>query len=146
MSAKQKPVIKIKRLHPEARLPTRRDGDIGWDLYALSITPLSPVLFKVSTGIALELPEGYWGQIENRSSMGKNGYDAHGGIVDNHYRGEIIVILARHGAEASGEIGPGSKIAQLIIRRQEDAGWIVEEADSLSDTVRGDRGFGSTGE
>ncbi len=141
----KKPIIRIKRLKPEAILPTRREGDIGWDLYGVAFEKLSPCLLKVSTGIAMELPSGYWGQIENRSSMGKNGYDVHGGIVDNHYRGEIIVILAYHGNGTMPDIAPLSKIAQLIIRREEDAGWIIQEADALSDTVRGNNGFGSTG-
>ena len=146
MSAKPAlPVIRIKRLNSQAKLPTRREGDIGWDIYAVSAEALAPSLIKVSTGIALELPEGYWAQIENRSSMGKNGYDVHGGIVDNHYRGEILVILAMHGDGIPPDIIPGSKIAQLVVRRQEDAGWTLEESDTLSDTVRGSNGFGSTG-
>jgi dUTP pyrophosphatase len=146
MNAKTSPhSVKIKKLHSQAKLPTRREGDVGWDLYAISSEALAPGLIKVSTGIAIELPEGYWGQIENRSSMGKNGYDVHGGIVDNHYRGEIIVVLAMHGGGIPPDILPGGKIAQLIVRRQEDIGWALEESDTLSDTVRGSNGFGSTG-
>lgn len=134
----------VKKLRPEAKLPTRREGDIGWDLYAVSAEVIAPSLVKASTGIAIELPPGYWAQIENRSSMGKAGWAVHGGIVDNAYRGEVMVILARHDAGAPA-IEPGQKIAQLVIRRQEDAGWQALEAETLTDTTRGNNGFGSTG-
>jgi len=140
-----KPSIKIRRLNPAAKLPTRRDGDVGWDLYACTVESLTDTLIKVGTGIAMELPEGYWGQLENRSSMGKQGYDVHGGIVDNAYRGEIMVILAKHSPSTEVTVEPGSKIAQLIIRKQEDEGWELLEKEALSDTVRGADGFGSTG-
>ena len=143
MSAEK--TLRILKLHPEARLPTRRTGDIGWDLYALSSELSAPNLIKVRTGIAVELPEGYYGQIENRSSMGLNGWDVHGGIIDNHYRGEILVVLAQHRPGVAPVIEPGSKIAQLIIRSEEDNGWQVQEADHLTETERGGRGFGSTG-
>lgn len=136
--------IRIRRLQPSAKLPTRREGDIGWDLYAVSVETVSPGIFKVSTGISLELPRGYWGQIENRSSMGKGGYDVHGGIIDNIYRGEIILIFAAHSPNAP-LIESGAKVAQLIIRKQEDDGWQLTEVDTLSETIRGDNGFGSTG-
>ena len=93
----------------------------------------------------MELPQGFWGQIENRSSMGKNGYDVHGGIIDNHYRGEIIVVLVQHRPGNKAEVRPGDKVAQLIVRRQEDTGWDLQAVDSLSQTERGSNGFGSTG-
>ena len=136
--------IQVKRLVPQAILPTRRDGDIGWDLYAATVEPIAPALTKIGTGIAVQLPEGYWGQIESRSSMGKQGYDTHGGIIDNHYRGEIIVVMACHHGGAP-KIEPGQKIAQLIVRKQEDSGWPLTEVDNLGDTARGAAGFGSTG-
>ena len=137
--------LRVKKLDPGARLPTRKPGDIGWDLYALSSEAAGPGLIKVHTGVALELPEGYYGQIENRSSMGLNGWDVHGGIIDNHYRGEIIVVLAQHRPGAAPAVEPSSRIAQLIVRREEDRGWTVEEAQVLSETERGSHGFGSTG-
>ncbi|MFH0921076.1 MAG: dUTP diphosphatase [Fibrobacterota bacterium] len=138
--------IKAKRLLPAALLPTRRHGDAGWDLYACTVEMLAPNMLKVGTGIALELPEGYWGQIENRSSMGKAGWDVHGGIVDNIYRGEVMIILVGHTAGAAPvPVEPGAKVAQLIVRRLEDAEWTLEEAETLSTTERGSGGFGSTG-
>jgi dUTP pyrophosphatase len=137
--------IKIKKLHPDAKIPTRRQGDVGWDLYALSAESLAGNMVKVSTGLAMELPKGYWGQIENRSSMGKKGYDVHGGIVDNHYRGEIIVILAMHKTGEKAAVNSGDKVAQLVVRHQQDEGWAVSVVDSLSETERGKNGFGSTG-
>jgi len=139
------PEIRIQRLNPSAKLPTRRDGDVGWDLYACTVEPLAPNLLKVGTGLAFELPPGYWGQIENRSSLGKAGWDVHGGIVDNIYRGEVIIILVQHLGGAAAVVEPGSKVAQLIVRRQEDAGWSLIECGKLSQTERGSGGFGSTG-
>ena len=135
----------VKKLPPEARLPERRDGDIGWGIFALSVESLGPTMVKVHTGIALELPAGYYCQIENRSSMGKNGWDVHGGIIDNAYRGEIMVILTQHRPGEILPLEPGSKIAQLIVRREEDSGWTLQETDTLSGTERGHGGFGSTG-
>jgi dUTP pyrophosphatase len=137
--------IKFQRLNPAAKLPTRRDGDVGWDLYACTVEALAPNMLKIGTGIAMQLPEGYWGQLENRSSMGKGGWDVHGGIVDNIYRGEILIILVQHLDAAQPQVEPGSKVAQLIVRKQEDAGWVLEESASLSETQRGSGGFGSTG-
>lgn len=139
-------VIRIRKIHPGARLPERREGDIGWDLFAHTVEPLADNMVKVGTGLSLELPPGYWAQIENRSSMGKAGWAVHGGIVDNAYRGEIIVVLAQHRPGAPAAIEPGAKIAQMIIRRQEDTGWSLEESEALSETGRGSGGFGSTGQ
>ena len=138
--------IKVRKLNSEALLPERLGGsDVGWDLYANTVTPLADNMVKVGTGIAIELPEGYWAEIANRSSMGKAGWAVHGGIVDNGYRGEIIVILAQHKIGVPAELAPGMKIAQMIIRKQEDIGWNVLECTELSDTKRGADGFGSTG-
>ncbi len=137
--------ICVKKLNSDAILPERAGSDIGWDLFANSVTPLADNMLKVGTGIAIELPEGYWAEIANRSSMGKAGWAVHGGIVDNGYRGEIIVILTQHKAGVPVEIAQGVKIAQMIIRKQEDAGWTIKEASCLSETKRGAGGFGSTG-
>ncbi|OGJ84763.1 MAG: hypothetical protein A2268_11580 [Candidatus Raymondbacteria bacterium RifOxyA12_full_50_37] len=137
--------LKVKLLHPAAKLPERRDGDIGWDLFCVSTEESAPGLVKIKTGIAVELPSGYWGQVEGRSSMGVKGYDVHGGIIDNIYRGEIMVVLVVHNPSEKPAINPGDKIAQLIVRKQEDFGWTVEAVETLSQTERGAGGFGSTG-
>lgn len=143
MSAER--TLLVKKLKAGAILPTRRAGDVGWDLYALETENPAPGLVRVHTGIAVELPSGFWAQLENRSSMGLKGWDVHGGIIDNHYRGEIIVILAFHGQGAPPAVEAGSKIAQLIVRKEEDAGWTLKESQVLSETERGAGGFGSTG-
>lgn len=137
--------IFVKKLNNDAILPERAGSDVGWDLFANSVTPLADNMLKVGTGIAIELPEGYWAEIANRSSMGKAGWAVHGGIVDNGYRGEIIVVLTQHRAGVPVEIAQGAKIAQMIIRKQEDIGWTVKEVCCLSETKRGSGGFGSTG-
>jgi len=136
--------LKVKRLTSDAILPTRKEGDVGYDLYAQRIEKLDNGLIKISTGIAIELPVSFWGKIESRSSMGAKGFDIHGGVIDNGYRGPIICILSYHGnADPLSLISHGDKIAQLVLHYQEPFG--VEEVEELSTTERGDKGFGSTG-
>lgn len=136
--------LKIKRLQSDAIVPTRKEGDVGYDLYAHRIERLDNGLIKISTGIAIEMPGSFWGKIESRSSMGSKGFDIHGGVIDNGYRGPIICILSYHGdSDPLALISHGDKIAQLVLHYQEPFG--IEEVEELSDTERGDKGFGSTG-
>lgn len=132
--------MKIKRLTETAKLPTTKEGDIGYDLYANKIT-LFENKYVINTGIAVELPDNCWGLIADRSSMGLKGFKVHGGIIDNSYRGEIIVILYNHGEDI---IRCGDKIAQLILMPVVKTPII--EVNKLSETERNNKGFGSTGE
>lgn len=136
--------LKIKLLRPDAIIPTRKDGDVGYDLYACTIEKLDNGLLKVSTGIAVELPAGTWGKIECRSSLGAKGFDIHGGVIDNGYRGPIICILNHHtNSDPLTLISHGDKIAQLVIHDEKT--YPIEVVEELSTTERGDKGFGSTG-
>lgn len=141
--------ISVKKLHPEATLPTYgSDFAAGADLYALSpepirIAPGETVL--VHTGIAMEIPEGYGGFLYARSGLAtKKGLAPANkvGVIDADYRGEILVALHNHSAEAR-EIAQGERIAQLVIAPFLKASF--EEAEELCDSVRGAGGFGSTG-
>ena len=99
----------------------------------------------IHTGISAEIPEGYCGLVFARSSMGaKRGLAPANkvGVIDADYRGEIMVTLHNH-SERSQIVYPGERIAQLAIVPFLKAEF--EEADDLSDTVRGAGGFGSTG-
>jgi len=140
--------VKIRKLRPEAVLPTYAHGpeeDAGMDLRscaALTIPPGKTVL--VPTGLALEIPSGYEAQVRPRSGLAlKHSITMPNapGTIDPGYRGELGVILHNLGNQPF-EIQPGDRIAQIIIARYERVEW--EESD-LQDSTRGQGGFGSSG-
>ena len=142
-------IVKIKKLSENAKMPTYgSEYSAGADLYALleasiEIKPHETVF--VHTGISVEIPEGYCGLIFARSSMGaKRGLAPANkvGVIDADYRGEIMVALHNH-TDVTAEVAPGERVAQLAIVPFLKAEF--EEAEELSDTVRGAGGFGSTG-
>ncbi len=141
--------IKVKKLSPEAKLPTYGSPySAGADLYALSdspvvIAPGETVL--IHTGLAVEIPEGYGGFLYARSSLAaKRGLAPANkvGVVDADYRGEVMVALYNQ-SSALQTVESGERIAQLVIAPFLKAEF--SEAKELSDTVRGEGGFGSTG-
>jgi dUTP pyrophosphatase len=138
-------LLKIKRLSPEAKLPTyAHPGDVGLDLYALADYDLKSgerQIFPV--GFALEFPTGYAAIVKDKSSLPKNGgIQTMGGVFDAGYRGEYNVNLINLGSETY-QIKKGDKIAQLVIFPVEIAQ--LEEVSELSDSSRGTGNFGSTG-
>ena len=141
--------IKVKKLRDGAHLPTYgTEFSAGADLYACleePVTILPGETKKIPTGIAMELPNGTAGLIYTRSSLGtKLGLAPANkvGVVDSDYRGEFLIFLHNHGAEPQ-TITHGERIAQLLVTPVFTPGFV--EADTLSDTVRGAGGFGSTG-
>jgi len=137
--------IKVKKLSPDAKIPTRaKDSDAGYDLYSTECLPLLPQSrHPVKTGISLEIPKGYYGRIAPRSGLAvKAGIDVLAGVVDSGYRNEIGVVLINLG-ETMVSIEEGDRVAQLIIEKCHDVEW--EEAEELSDSDRGESGFGSSG-
>lgn len=137
--------MKFKKLVEEAILPTRSNPtDAGLDLYSTERFRIPEGDFdKILTGVAVEIPEGYYGRIAPRSGMAaKYGIDVLAGVVDSSYRGEIGVVLLNNG-HRSFEILPGDRIAQLIITKIETPEPVWKE--ELDETSRGDGGFGSTG-
>ena len=143
------PKISVKKLNENAVLPTYGSAfSAGADLYALAeneivIGPGETVL--VHTGLAMEIPEGYAGLIYARSGLAsKRGLAPANkvGVVDADYRGEIMVALHNHSAVVQ-TVAPKERIAQLVIAPFLKAEF--EEAEMLSDTARGEGGFGSTG-
>lgn len=141
--------IKIKKLKENTIIPTRgSERAAGYDLYAcidspVIITPHSTV--KIGTGISLELPEGYFGAIFARSGLAtKNSLRPANctGVVDSDYRGEYIVAL-HNDSDIPQTINPMERIAQLVVIPFLSVEF--EETDELSDTKRGNGGFGSTG-
>lgn len=119
----------------------------GMDLYANLDAPvtLKPLERKlIATGLLMELPQGYEAQVRPRSGLAiKNGITVLNtpGTIDADYRGEIGVILVNLSAE-SFTINDGDRIAQMVIAKHETAIW--DEVDELSETDRGEGGFGST--
>lgn len=144
------PTLRIKRLRPEARIPTYGSpGAIGLDLSYLSPRAGGSQLLAIGdwcaypTGIAVAVPDGYYGRIAPRSGLAlRNGIDVLAGVIDSDYRGEIKVILVNHGNEDFW-VDDQMRIAQLIL--ESAAAPFVSVVDDLSTTMRGTGGFGSTG-
>ena len=141
--------VNIKKLNPNATIPTYgSEYAAGADLYAciedaLTIAPGETILVK--TGLAMELPIGYAGLIYARSGLAsKRGLAPANkvGVIDSDYRGEVMVALHNH-SNIAQSIEPNERIAQLVITPYIKG--IFSETDDLSDTVRGEGGFGSTG-
>ena len=141
--------IPIKVLNENAHLPTRgSDQAAGYDLYAATdhvtmIPPHSTV--KIGTGLAFELPNATFGAIFARSGLAtKKGLRPANcvGVVDSDYRGEVIVAL-HNDTEATQTNEPHERIAQFVLMPYIEMEFT--EFESLSDTERGDGGFGSTG-
>ena len=142
--------VRLKRLNDLAKIPTRGSKfSAGYDLYAatdedIQIPPHSTV--KIGTGLAMELPVGWFGAIFARSGIAtKRGLRPANavGICDADYRNEYIVALHNDTDELQ-TIQAGERIAQLIILPYQDIDF--KEVDELRDTDRGMGGFGSTGE
>ena len=141
--------IRVKKLSEKAILPTYGPPyAAGADLYACLESPVTIQPGQtawISTGIAMEVPEGCAGLIYARSGMAcKRGVAPANkvGVVDSDYRGPITVVLYNHGNEPQ-TICHGERIAQMIITPVLTPAYI--EADELTDTVRDASGFGSTG-
>ena len=141
--------VKVKKLYENAKLPVYgTEFSAGADLCACLDAPvtLAPGETRlISIGIAVEIPAGYAGLVYARSGLAsKRGLAPANkvGVVDSDYRGEFFVPLHNHGAVPQ-TIEPGDRIAQMILTPYLTANFI--EADTLSDTVRGEGGFGSTG-
>ena len=141
--------VSIKKLNGKAIIPSYgSEYAAGADLYAcidgeVQIKPHATVV--VPTGIAIELPLGYAGLIYARSGLAtKKGLAPANkvGVVDCDYRGEVKVALHNH-SEIVQTVEAGERIAQLVITPYLTAQFI--ECDTLSETVRGEGGFGSTG-
>ena len=141
--------IKVKKLRENAVLPTYGSAEAaGADLYAclesdVTIAPGKTVF--IPTGLAMELPKGCAGLIYARSGLAcKRGLAPANkvGVIDSDYRGEIFVVLYNHG-EVSQTIENGERIAQLVITPVLQPAY--EQVEELSDTVRNEGGFGSTG-
>tara|TARA_R110000824_G_scaffold55069_19_gene151807 strand:+ start:9858 stop:10331 length:474 start_codon:yes stop_codon:yes gene_type:complete len=155
--------INYSKLCKEAREPFQaNESDAGYDLFSTQYITLEPFQRKlVSTGISVEIPQGFYGRIAPRSGLAcKSGIDVMAGVIDSGYRGEIKVLLinfnfegynlepttfeAMFGSANKLDIKPGDRIAQLIIEKCHQTKW--NEMETLNNSKRGQDGFGSSGE
>lgn len=168
--AESEAVLRVKLLDPRARPPTvaHAGSDLGFDLYALEDVVLEPgVMTRVRTGVAVEGPEGYGFVLGDRSSMAARGVTYAGGRIDAGYRGEILVCLVNvnqpvyslreerdtagvlrgvtlEKSDAAVRLSRGDKIIQMTPLRAWTE-WPVLVVESLRESQRAARGFGSTG-
>jgi dUTP pyrophosphatase len=140
--------VSVKRLDPELPLPAyARWGDGGMDLRArIDATLRAGERRLMPTGIAVAIPAGYAGFVVPRSglAMGEGITVLNApGLVDSGYRGELKVVLLNTDRHQLFRIRRGDRIAQLVVQRVERVSWW--EVDELSETERGDGGFGHSG-
>jgi dUTP pyrophosphatase len=138
--------VKIKKLHPEAVIPSyAKDGDAGLDLVATEIVSNTTFDVTYGTGIAMEIPKGYVGLVFPRSSVRKYDLSLSNcvGVIDSGYRGEIQATFKKTDGLDSTSYKKGDRIVQIIIIPYPRVRFV--EVDELSQTDRGEGGFGSTG-
>lgn len=142
-------MVNVKKLRDDAIIPTQGSQyAAGYDLYAAIDTPItikSEETVKIGTGLAFELPEGFFSGIFARSGLAtKQGLRPANcvGVVDCDYRGEVIVAI-HNDSNRNTVIAPGDRIAQMILLPYQSMEFT--EVSNLSETNRGDGGFGSSG-
>lgn len=135
--------IKFVKLHPAAKLPTYSyEGDAGLDLYACEREWLPcGIPVAIGTGLAIEIPPGWEGQVRPRSSLNLAGFITGFGTIDSGFRGELKVCLTD--TQGSRRIEPGQRIAQLVIK----PAYSIEPVmvSELAPSSRGGKGWGSSG-
>lgn len=137
--------IKIKRFHKDSKIPTYAHvGDAGMDLFCVEEFQLKPgERNSIPIGLAFEIPEGYVGLVWDKSGLShKYGLRTLGGVIDSGYRGEVKIGLINL-SDKIINFEKGHQIAQLLIQKIEHPQ--IEETTELSETERGEKGFGSTG-
>jgi dUTP pyrophosphatase len=138
--------VKIKKIHPDSVIPSyAKSGDAGMDLIATSI--ISEEVFQITygLGIALEIPEGFVGLVFPRSSIRKTDLSLTNsvGVIDSGYRGELQATFRKERGVASRKYEVGDRVLQIMIIPHPTIEF--NEVNELSNTERGEGGFGSTG-
>ena len=155
--------IKYSQINEQGKAPFRANAsDAGYDLFSTEYVTIEPFQRKlISTGINIEIPDGFYGRIAPRSGLAcKKGIDVMAGVIDSGYRGEIKVLLINlnfegynikpnafesiFGSANRVNIKPGDRIAQLIIEKCYKVDWT--KMKTLENSERGQSGFGSSGE
>jgi dUTP pyrophosphatase len=143
-------MLRVKLLDPAARAPVvaHPGEDLGYDLFALEAAELRPhATVRVRTGIAVEARHPSTGEplgllVRDRSSMAAKGIATTAGVIDAGYRGEILILMTNLGGSAL-QIAAGERIAQMI--PVPILTGMVQEVESLEDSARAGKGFGSSG-
>lgn len=142
--------LKIKKLHPDAVLPTyATTGSAAFDIASLEqVTILPGETIKVRTGLSFEVPEGYELEIRPRSGLSLNSkirLSNSPGTIDSDYRGEVHFILDNIMTKFPNPyiISKGQRLGQCIVRKVDQVEF--EEVTDLTETERGEKGFGSSG-
>jgi dUTP pyrophosphatase len=140
--------LRVRRLDPSAALPAyAHDGDAGLDLVAnAEVTVEAGARVMVPTGIAVAIPQGHAGWVLPRSGLASR----HGitlanapGLIDSGYRGEVMISVVNLDRTQAYTIEKGERIAQLVVAAY--ASVVVEETEELTESERGEGGFGSSG-
>ncbi len=137
--------VKIRKLTEESKVPEHaHKGDAGMDIFASEKVILrSGKHIVIPTGIAMEIPEGYAGLVWDKSGLAiSHGLTIIAGVIDAGYRGEIFVAMTNISDKAY-TLEKGDKVAQILIQKIESP--IILQVDELTDSSRGEGGFGSTG-
>ena len=134
----------VKRLGQDSQLPVRKsNGAAGYDIYSDEETTIQPSEYKlVSTGIAMTVPPGTYGQLAPRSGLAVKGIHVGAGVIDRDYTGEVKVLLFNLSKDTI-TLEKHERVAQIILKKISVPE--VEEVYQLGLTSRGDQGFGSTG-
>jgi dUTP pyrophosphatase len=141
--------VRIKKLNENAVIPSyAKNGDAGMDLVATSVISETPTQITYGLGIALEIPEGFVGLVFPRSSIRKTRLQLSNsvGVIDSGYRGELQATFNKIITTIENQKNDykvGDRVAQIMIIPHPPIEF--DEVDELSDTERGDGGFGSTG-
>jgi dUTP pyrophosphatase len=143
-------MLRVKRLEADARVPVvaHPGEDLGYDVFALEGAVLAArATVKLRTGIAVEARHPETGAplgllVRDRSSMAARGLATTGGVIDAGYRGEILIVMTNLG-DAAVELKAGEKIAQMV--PVPVLTGPVQEVETLEDSARAAKGFGSTG-
>jgi dUTP pyrophosphatase len=140
--------VRIKKLNELALIPSyAKDGDAGMDLIATSVISETDTQITYGLGVALEIPKGFVGLVFPRSSIRKTRLQLSNsvGVIDSGYRGELQATFNKinNNSVSENDYKVGDRVAQIMIIPHPPIEF--EEADELSDTERGEGGFGSTG-
>ena len=137
--------INVRKVHPDATIPAyTHPGDAGFDVCAVEEMMIAPGERKmIPIGLAFEIPEGHVLLVWDKSGLAKNhGLTNLAGVIDAGFRGESSVLVF-NSSDVPYEVKKGQKIAQMLLQKVERAELV--EADALSETSRGEGGWGSTG-
>ena len=138
----------VQKIHPRAQIPTKGSSlSAGYDLSSCESVDIPPQrLALVSTGLAFSLPQGTYGRIAPRSGLAvKHMIDVFAGVCDADYRGEYKIALYNASPDKIFHVHEGDRVAQLVLERIANHEHPLQCVESLVDTERGVRGFGSTG-